>query len=1494
MPPKSKKSSSANAVSVLGDAALPHSSGEPPSTSLVQPDHSVNALHALPDRSLRPEISKFLGFNEVNVRDWCDNYELITTACRVDPAFAFPNHCVYKVLSRLRQRGARFVCDGWPTLRALLESTYGRPVNKVQLQSQLQQRRQLMEESVSQYADQLDTIATQLGTRLDDIIGIFVNGLAQPIADSLVDYTFTSFDEALRVARTIEENMLSRQPRAAVALPAGGAVNATIAATAPSLGQEERIPAGWLQSIAAAQLNGKRSFGKFKREFRRQSREPVAGRSSLTFSGSSAAVGAVVLKCEVCGMPGHKKSDCRLLVAINKRREQFGLSALLLTLETSEVDLDIQLGPRALALLSIGSSRLQCLVDTGATASFVHSAVLPRLSNCITQAPTSHSFTAGNGLQVEHDRTIVTTVTIHENLPALQHRFVVSNALPFDVVIGTDLLVKFGATVDVCQGRLLLPFGNSVQMMCRESQILQVMTDGQDADFDSDVLLNSTENGEVVGFAVNSLLPLSDAESLNSLLAQHEQVFQQPTGDAPCMFSPFDVEVTDGTPIYTRPFRIPYVEREAISQHIQKYLQRGWIVPSTSPWSSPTVIVWHNGKERFVVDYRRLNARTVPDSFPAPNVQDMLDRMQGCRYFTLCDAEAAYHQCALTPGAQTKLAFSTHDGHFQPTVLLFGPRNAPSYFQRNINQALAGLQHTWAYLDDIVIATASFEEHLEALTKLLQRLSLTVCGLRLKRSKCSFAQYSIKYLGFKVSAEGIAVDDEKTSAISHLAVPSNVQQLRRFLGMCAYYGQFVQNFALVASPLYYLTRKDVTWCWGQAQQGAFVQLKQLLCAAPVLAVVDFSRGLEVLTDASAQALGAVLQQRDDDGMPHPIAFASRVLSSAESRYHTQELECLAVIFALRKFRTYLLGHSFVLYTDHRALLSVLTKTSPSPRITRWSLLMQEFDFEIVHLPGISHVVPDALSRAESLLCTLIDDPMNVELWRAHQTNDVFCQSVVAQISMLGAGVKDFALDANGLLFLHQSENLIRVVVPLTLRETVFVLIHSSPTAGHPGINRSIARCHASFFWPGWRRDIAVMVRACMSCQQRKDPARPDREQRPRGQVTSRGPGDLVAMDLQGPLIQSQHGNRYILVIQDVFTKFVVITAVPDVTSVSIVDTFLAHWVAHYNIPFRLLTDNASYFTSDMMTEVFIMLKIQKIWTSPYNPQADPVERMNRTLNAMLSHYIGVAQDNWDTFLPLLAMAYNSTFHYSVQSTPYFLMFGRHPPSFSEALVHAPREDSTAFGGEMRAALRNVVAAVYQDILLQQSHREDEVQRHNASVPASSSYKIGEEVLILDLVTPVGISSKHRRKWTGPYSVSEIHGPLSYVVESLSGHQRYRVHADHMKRVYKLFPEDSSTQLQARVWPSQYAAGTSRDERTPSSLSSSNMAVESLPPTVPASSLSSVPALESTNVQSASGVSSKTSSPEYDAAKSTPGATGVPNRPQRSMQARRRPARTASD
>ena len=388
-----------------------------------------------------------------------------------------------------------------------------------------------------------------------------------------------------------------------------------------------------------------------------------------------------------------------------------------------------------------------------------------------------------------------------------------------------------------------------------------------------------------------------------------------------------------------------------------------------SSWSSPVVLVRKkDGSHHFCVDYQHLNEVTKTDTFPLPRIDDMLDQLGQCKCFSTLDLAAEYWQIRMHPESIEKTAFCTPQGLFEFQVMPFGLTNAPAVFQCLIQQVISGLNpaegpdFVAAYIDDIIVFSPTLEQHITHLKVVLERI-INV-GLKLKPTN-RLIRSEVEYLGHIITPQGLKTNPRLVSAVVEFPVPQNLREVRQFLGMCSYYRRFIPCFSVIARPLHHLTRKGAEFVWSPDCEGGFRALKEKLTHPPVLAYPSFEKSFVLETDASGSGLGAVLSQPLDDNVNHPIAYASRSLSPAESNYNITELEMLAVVWAVTHFKAYLYSHNVTVYSDNAAVRAVLETPHPSGKHARWWSKVYESgirNIHIIHKSGRSNTNADALSH----------------------------------------------------------------------------------------------------------------------------------------------------------------------------------------------------------------------------------------------------------------------------------------------------------------------------------------------------------------------------------------------------------------------------------------------------------------------------------------------------------------------------------------------------
>lgn len=699
----------------------------------------------------------------------------------------------------------------------------------------------------------------------------------------------------------------------------------------------------------------------------------------------------------------------------------------------------------------------------------------------------------------------------------------------------------------------------------------------------------------------------------------------------------YTIELRDDARPYalTTPRRVAIPLLKSVRQELNRMEELGVIAKVNQPteWCAGMVVVPKaNSQVRICVDLTRLNLSVKRERHPLPAVDQTLALLAGAKVFTKLDANSGFWQIPLAPASSLLTTFITPFGRYCFHRLPFGISSAPEHFQRRMSEALSGMTGTVCMMDDILVHGRTREEHDDRLREVLQRLS--DLGMTLNSEKCLFAQSSVKFLGHVIDSQGIRPDPNKVSAIEHFSRPTNVSDVRRFLGMVNQLSKFSPNLADMTQPMRELLVKENAWAWGDAQEKAFGSVKRALAASPVLALFDPNLETVLSADASNHGLGAVLLQRQLTSDLQPVAFISRSMTPTETRYAQIEKEALAFTWACERLADYLVGMEFHIQTDHKPLVPLFSSKHMEElplRVQRFRMRMMRFQFTISHIPGKNLIIADALSRAPVSTPTRADEVLQQETTlyvnsvidslsapearlqeiKQHQEADEACQQIVQFCqsgwpakSSLSSEVKPyFPLSAE----LSVEDNLLlrggRIVIPPSLRKTYLDRIHNS----HLGISKCRERARQSVWWPGISKQLEELIQNCHKClkaqKQRSQPLTPT--------PLPTLPWQKVASDLF-----EWKGATYLLVV-DYFSRYIEIARLDRTTTADVV-THLKSIFARHGIPEILISDNGPQYSSREFQDFAEEYEFRHITSSPYFPQGNgEAERAVATIKNLL-------------------------------------------------------------------------------------------------------------------------------------------------------------------------------------------------------------------------------------------------------------------------------------
>ena len=800
-------------------------------------------------------------------------------------------------------------------------------------------------------------------------------------------------------------------------------------------------------------------------------------------------------------------------------------------------------------------------------------------------------------------------------------------------------------------------------------------------------------------------------------------------------------------PYHARPFPVPYSQEKKLKEEINRLLEYGVLEKvNNSEWAAPMFTISKpDGSLRSLADLRELNKRIKRKPYPLPKIADLLYKLEGFLYATALDLNMGYYHLELTPFASNLCTVVLPWGKYAYKRLPMGICNAPDIFQEKINNLMGDLEFVRAYLDDILIISTEkegFEGHLEKLEKIFTRL--LEAGLKVNASKSKFCQDTLEYLGYTITNKGIQPSVNKITAILDIKPPSTRKQLRRFIGIVNYYRDMWPKRSETLAPLTNLTSKSNKWKWTEVEQNAFDQMKALIAKETLLTYPNFSEVFEIHTDASKVQLGACISQNGK-----PVAFYSRKLSPAQTRYTTTERELLSIVETLKEFRNILLGQQILVHTDHENLTQ---KNFNSDRVMRWRLYIEEYSPDLQYIKGTKNIVADALSRLDVtepdssdqfqqyvnvLECFAKDAEDDIDVYPLAYSFLAKAQKASKQLMKI-LNMKDSLYKTQDFHGGGKTYSLVcykdKIVVPNELQRQVIEWYHTNLV--HPGINRTEETIEQHLWWPKMREHITNYVRICPACQRNK------RKHKKYGILPPKEaeamPWDKLCIDLIGPYTIRRKGKDNLIcrcvTMIDPATGWFEIEQYDDKRSITIANITEQVWLTRYPRPTQITFDRGSEFIGeDFKTMVKNDYGIKDKPITVRNPQANAiVERVHQVLGNMIrtfeleDNYLD-EDDPWKGILCAAAFAIRSTYHTTLKKTPGQLVFGR------DMVLNIQHEANWEY-----------IRARKQELINKNNKREN-------SKRVEHEYKLGDLVLLRR-----GTENKYERPYNGPYEILKVY------------------------------------------------------------------------------------------------------------------------------------------
>lgn len=867
---------------------------------------------------------------------------------------------------------------------------------------------------------------------------------------------------------------------------------------------------------------------------------------------------------------------------------------------------------------------------------------------------------------------------------------------------------------------------------------------------------------------------------------------------------------SDAVPKFGPLYPMNDLELQVLRTHLEEEERKGFIVRTTDATFCSPVLIATKGEDaiRFCVDYSELNSLIKKNVTPIPDFNTSARIVGQAKIYTRLDLRAAFNLIRIRPGDEPLTAFRTRYGVFMYRVMPFGLTSAPGFFQHFLNHVLRQFLDVCCvvYIDDILIFSDSLEEHVDHVRSILGCLASN--GLFVKGEKCEFHVTTTRFLGFMFSTDGISMDPSKIDTVVNWPTPENVKDVMSFLGFANFYRRFIESFSELVLPLTNLTRKEVTFTWGDDQSFAFKSLKKAFTSHPVLRHFNCLLPTVLETDASDFAISAILSQwhpaasSADSPLLHPTGYYSRKLTPPELNYGVGDKELLAIVVGCEEYRPMLesLGEPFTVFTDHSNLTALATKKVLNRRQARWRNILSGLDFTILYRPGAQNARADALTRrSNDRPEVLLDTSLTIlearhfakvsslsaaELERSHSSalfsasavevslpdtlladiklgyaSDVLYSELVALLNSKEPSPRHKAIElstcsvdddgllrVNGLVYVPDDED---------LRRRLIESRHSHPVSGHPGVAGTYDLITRDFWFPGVRSLIMRYVKNCDVCSRIK-PSRTPPFGLLRPLVTPEHRWSSVSFDMVTGLPDAD-GYNALMVFVDRLSKMAHFIPCRDsLSSSDFVDMFLNHIIRLHGVPVEVVSDRGAIFMSEVTLKLHERLGIAVAASTAFHPQTDgQTERINAIVEQYLRGYVSYEQDDWPRWLALAEFCHNNRTSSSTQLSPFYANYGYHP----RFQVSPDKTRSSSDINLFINRLQELELSLRQEMSLAQAAYAEQADRHRLASPL---YRPGDKVwLTRRFIKTTRPSTKLDHKRLGPFPIVKAVGSHAY-------------------------------------------------------------------------------------------------------------------------------------